>query len=161
MDWGLLLSDSTVGLVTWTGTILTVGGLIYTITLAKGAKAAAEQAVTLIRGRDSLANVAFCYGQIALVKTLVQSNNISHAMMVFFSLKREIMGIISFLKDREDLDDETKIMKQNLTAIERLFDAQTAGRRINIAKLMDALTGIGNFLVEREQEIKSNMGKIA
>jgi len=161
MDWGILLADSAIGVVTWAGTILTVAGLVYTILLAKGARAAAEQAVRLIKGQDSLANVAFCYGQIALVKTLVQTDNISQAMMVFFSLKRDIFGILSFLKDRDDLDDETEIMKQNLKAIERLFDSQTAGRRLRVDKMLEALTEIGNFLVEREQEIKSNMGKTA
>lgn len=159
MDWGFLLADSTIGVVTWAGTVLTVGGLVYTIFLAKSAKTAAEQTVALIRGRDSLASVAFCYGQVTMVKTLVQTNNISHAMMVFFSLKREIFGVLSFLKDRDDLDDATKIMMQNLTAIDRLFDGQTAGRKVNMVKMMEALTGIGDFLVEREQEIKSNIGK--
>jgi hypothetical protein len=85
MGWGFLLQDSTVGVVTWVGTILTVAGLIYTIWVANGARIAAERAVYLIQSQESLANVAFSYAQITLVKNLIFHENVAGAGVVFNS----------------------------------------------------------------------------
>lgn len=93
---GWLLTNDTVGIVTWVGTIVAVIGLPATSRQARSARIAARAsgaAAKALEDRLSLANLSFAYSQIESIRTLVASGELKAAQVMVGSVKRTVIEV--------------------------------------------------------------------
>jgi hypothetical protein len=91
-----LLSNETVAVVTWVGSIVAVVGLPATFKqalLARRSANAAEIAVRELEGRLNLANVSYSYSQLDGIRSLVAIDNMAAAQMLLGPVKRTIIEL--------------------------------------------------------------------
>lgn len=88
-----LLSDAAVGIVTWVGTILTVGGLFFTFRQAVAAKRSANKAadsVSHLKVQIDTANVAYASAELITFLQMIHSRDFGLGSAFFGPLKRSL-----------------------------------------------------------------------
>ena len=158
-----LLDGTTLAIVSWIGTVIGLLGLLATYLQARAARKAAEQAATTVaalHGRLSLSNVAYSYSQIGALKSLVHSGSLPAAQMIFQPLKRDILEVCHMLSGRDALQGEIEVIRHAVRLAERQLDiGSEKGSAYKPRKLMQALSGLSDFLAARENELKLPLAK--
>ena len=160
MQW--FLGPSITGLVTWAGTILSLGGLLLTylqVVRARDAAAAAEVAAKAaeraVRGKFQLANAAYSFSQLDSIKGLVLAGYLTQAQLMFSPVKRTVTEACSPGSTRAFLDRQIEQARTNLRIIDHQLDLGIGGDEdYNRNMLMSALRGVSDFLIERENDLK-------
>jgi hypothetical protein len=159
---GWFIQDSTVGIVTWAGTLLTIMGLLFTFFAAQAARKASEnaesaarKAVDLLEGKLNIANVAFSYSQVGVVMALVNDGSLRAAQIIFHALHRTVEEALHLLRLRPELAGQLAVTRRNLAKVEtQLVLGIASDPRYDAATASNALKSIARFLVMRENELK-------
>jgi hypothetical protein len=88
-----LLSDAVVGIVTWVGTILTIGGLIATYLQSAAARQSADraqQAVSHLKVQIDTANVAYASAELITFLQMVRFRDFDLGSAFFAPIKRSV-----------------------------------------------------------------------
>jgi hypothetical protein len=144
---GWFSQNSTLAGLTWVGTILTLIGIIFTFFQAAGAKKsakaaedAANSALNMLQGSINVANVAYAYSQLELLKDLVNTENYSASRIIFNPLRRSIVEICHLLKGNPGLQGQISVTYRNLSKIQTQLD-KSASIDVNKTVIIRALSG--------------------
>lgn len=91
IDW--FLTDAVTSVVTWVGTILTVGGVLFTFLQSRAARQSAnraESAVSRLKVHIDTANVAYASAQLNTFSQMVRSRHFDVGIAFFDPIKRSL-----------------------------------------------------------------------
>ncbi|MCP9232633.1 hypothetical protein NMG46_20600 [Mesorhizobium sp. LMG 17147] len=155
---GWLLSNPIVGIVTWVGTILTVGGLVIAILQSVAARRSAdraERAVAQLKVRLDTANIAYASAELVTFLHMVRSGDFTLGLAFFAPIKRSLR-----LQSQSDPSrvEEIEPLNRAIGAIEnhlnwgRIGDAKYKEAQIfrAVDGLMKTVTGWEGALARRQ-----------
>ena len=125
MSLSYLLSNETVALVTWIGTIATLFAIYKTYrqaALARAESANTAKEVVALKREFQLATLASASAQLDITKTLVDNGNFSAARSLVLPLRKQIIEAIHFAFNRENDEDKRSSRIRNIIILEKQID---------------------------------------